>query len=240
MSHVEQPRPPPPHAVTEGVAHEPFMSQQPVGQLVESHAQTPPWQRCPAGQAALPPQVQVPAVHVSVAVVRHDVQTAPDMPHCESAGTWQTPLKQQPLGQLFESQPEHVPARHWPPSGHAWQSLPPEPHDAGAVPCAQKVPPTQQPPHVVGPQVAVPPPMPVPPPIAPPPPPPKPPPWPVPPPPKPPPWPVPPPPALPPAVPPPPPVLVPPPASMPPQTPPMQVSPPVQSSSVVQTYFCCS
>jgi hypothetical protein len=169
-----------PHCAAVGLTHWSPL-QQPLAQLVGSQTHAPPLQRWPAAQAAPPPQVQVPLVQPSVALVRQDAHTAPPMPHWVSVRVWHTPSKQHPLGQWPAEQPVHVPPLQEPPAGQDWQASPPLPHLSVAVPCAQNEP-WQQPPQVSGPQpVAAPPPdpppapppsaPPVPPPTAPPPPP---------------------------------------------------------------------
>jgi hypothetical protein len=60
-------------------------------------------------------------VQVSVLVVRQVAQTAPEVPHCVSLVTWQTPLKQHPVGQLLALHPVQVPPSQVLPEGHAWQ-----------------------------------------------------------------------------------------------------------------------
>ena len=211
-----------PHWAAVGLRHW-SAAQHPLRQLVESHTQAPPLQRWPEPQAGPPPQVQVPAVQPSVAVVTHEAQTAPPMPQAVSVRVWHTPSKQHPLGQLAALQPVQVPPLQVPPAGQAWQASPPLPHLSVAVPWAQNEP-SQQPPHVAGPQPAVPPPVPVPPPAPPPsapPPPPA------------------PPPAMPPPPPPPPPPELPPPPPLAPpsgltQTSPTHRKPVAQSTSLVQ------
>jgi hypothetical protein len=155
-SQAAQVAPAAPHCWAVGVMHW-LLAQQPSVQLVASQTQAPPLQRRPAAQAGPPPQVHAPAVQVSVACPRHDEQTAPAIPQALSPGTWQTPSKQQPLGQLRGLQPLQVPLVHAPPPGQLWQARPPLPHLSDAPPSAQKSP-SQQPPQVLGPQVEVAPP----------------------------------------------------------------------------------
>lgn len=90
--------------------------QQPLGQLVASHTQLPPEQRCPAAQALPPPQVQLPLVHASAVVASQVVQLPPPgVPHAprEKLVTQLDPL-QQPLAQLDESHTHIPPAQCWP------------------------------------------------------------------------------------------------------------------------------
>jgi hypothetical protein len=216
-SQAVQFRPAEPHCAAVGVVQV-FPWQHPLAQLVGSHTQVPPLQRWPAAQAGPLPQVHAPAEHMSEAPSQA-TQVSPPMPHWALVGSWQVPLKQQPLGQLAALQPLQVPPAQVPPAPQAWQERPPVPQAVSATPGMQKSP-LQQPPQVLGPQLEVlPPPPPPPPPPAPPPPPP--------------------------SAPPPPPVLPPPPPAVPPpspppelsttaQTPPEQRYPAVQSASVVQ------
>jgi hypothetical protein len=98
-----------PHLSAEGVRHWLF-SQQPPGQLAALQTQVPPTQRWPAPQAALVPHLQTPATQTSVDPVWQEEQTAPLVPQEVALETWQTPLKQQPLGQVVWSHPVQVPA----------------------------------------------------------------------------------------------------------------------------------
>ena len=157
-----------PHCAAEGVTHW-LLLQQPLVQLVASHTQAPALQRNPAPQAGPAPQPHAPAVQESVASFRQEVHTAPPRPHAAWVGTWQAPLKQQPLGQLSALHPSQVPPVQAPPPAQLWQDRPPLPHWSEAVPTAQNEP-SQQPPQVLGPQPEAPPvPPPSPPPLTPPP-----------------------------------------------------------------------
>jgi hypothetical protein len=137
--HEEHVAPAMPHWAAVGLTHWSPL-QHPLRQLVASQMHAPPLQRWPGPQAAPPPQVQVPAVQPSVAVVRQEAHTSPPMPHWVSVSVWQTPSKQQPLRQLAAVQPVHVPPLHKPPAGQDWQSSPPLPHLSVAVPWAQNDP----------------------------------------------------------------------------------------------------
>jgi len=74
--------------------------QQPLAHEVASQTQSPLTQRWPASHAGPVPQPHAPETQLSVVAVWQSTQTAPPMPHCEVAGAWQTPLKQQPPGQF--------------------------------------------------------------------------------------------------------------------------------------------
>jgi hypothetical protein len=84
--------------------------QQPL-QEVESHTQAAEEQCSPAGQLAVPPQVQAPLAHVRPVWVQ-SMQAAPPVPHVVFPETSHTPvLVQQPLGHDDALQ-THTPARH--------------------------------------------------------------------------------------------------------------------------------
>ena len=77
--------------------------------MVESHTHTPPTHCWPAPHAAPPPQPQVPAAQVLPFV--HTTHAAPLLPQAAAVvGETQAPPWQQPLGQVVESQPVHMPA----------------------------------------------------------------------------------------------------------------------------------
>jgi hypothetical protein len=83
--------------------------QQPVGQLVTSHAVV--LEQEPETHVSVPMHgPQVPHAHepdaeqLSARVVSHATQAAPPVPHVASARVWQVPPMQQPIGQLVASQ----------------------------------------------------------------------------------------------------------------------------------------
>ena len=109
MGQSEQRFPPEPQSaeLVPGKHVEPL--QQPVGQDVESHVQTPPTQACPLPHAAAAPQVQTPATHAFVVAAGQVVQVAPPIPHAltDVLITQEFPL-QQPV-QLEASQTQPTP-----------------------------------------------------------------------------------------------------------------------------------
>jgi hypothetical protein len=109
-SHALQVAPCVPHAAEDGVTQLPAASQQPLGQLVELQLHLPETHCWPVGHALDMPQPHAFIEQWSVLPsVVQSLQTAPPEPHWVSLPDWQTPLKQQPLGQLCASQPEQVP-----------------------------------------------------------------------------------------------------------------------------------
>lgn len=84
--------------------------QQPVGQLVASHTQAPPTQRCPAPHAAPVPQRHAPVVQRSP-VRPQLVHAAPAAPQAVALVGVQTLPAQQPLGQLVASQTQAPPTQ---------------------------------------------------------------------------------------------------------------------------------
>lgn len=76
-------------------------AQQPLGQLTGSQTQTSPRHRCPASQAGPVPQVQAPALEQPLARAgSQTVQLRPPEPQLASAGWWQNPPLQHPVGQV--------------------------------------------------------------------------------------------------------------------------------------------
>jgi len=100
--HDTQPMPPLPHVCVEGI-WQLLPLQQPPGQLVASHTQTPFAQRWPAPHAAFPPQRHWPPEHAS-AVLPQMVHEAPPVPQVEVPGWRHWLPSQQPFGQLVASQ----------------------------------------------------------------------------------------------------------------------------------------
>lgn len=121
-SQVRQTVPPSPQACADG-ATQVVPVQQPVGQLVGSQTHRPLLHRWPGEQAGLVPQRHTPLPHESALPVqaRHAL---PLVPHVKSDEAWQTPLKQQPLGQFCASQPSQAPARQAWLEGHCWHDKP--------------------------------------------------------------------------------------------------------------------
>jgi hypothetical protein len=95
-------------------------AQQPLGQLCALHTQAPLEQAVPAGQRpGLLPQRHVPLTgsQRSALTASQPAQVSPPTPQVASAGEWQTPLAQQPVGQdagLHTQSPatQLVPAPH--------------------------------------------------------------------------------------------------------------------------------
>ena len=87
--------------------------------------------------------MQVPPLPAqpSAFVASQAKQTLPSAPQVAAEGVWQSRPVQHPPGHW---QPEHTPASHAWPDGHAWQSLPAPPHCAAVVPGSQVLP-LQQP-----------------------------------------------------------------------------------------------
>ena len=91
-----------------------LLAQQPPGHEVASHTQPPETQRCPAPQAACPPQLQLPAVQL-LAVAPQSTHAPPPLPHAPTAGVVQTLPLQQPLGQEAALQTQTPPTQFCPP-----------------------------------------------------------------------------------------------------------------------------
>jgi hypothetical protein len=95
---------PPQCAMSVPLKHWSF-SQQPLGQLVESHLHVPLTQRWPAAQVT-PPHWHVPALQVSgLTHAMHELPASPQVPFDEAK---QVPPLQQPVEQLVESHPVHA------------------------------------------------------------------------------------------------------------------------------------
>ncbi len=112
-------------------------SQQPSGQDVESQTHWPARQRWPVVHAALPPQVQAPAVHPSAVPALHAVQAPAAVPHVVTDAGWQVSPEQQPSG---HTQPLHTPALHCSVAPQGAHLLPPLPHAEVARPVWHAVP----------------------------------------------------------------------------------------------------
>lgn len=112
-----------PHAIGFSVVRQMSFVQQPLGQEVESQMHVPPRQCCCGMQAEWEPQLQNPAAEqLSVRSGSQTSQVTPSIPHAPTEEGLQTPLLQQPSGQLMPSQTQ-APARH------SWCSA-----QAGSVP----------------------------------------------------------------------------------------------------------
>jgi hypothetical protein len=138
-SHAKHDEPAGAHSVSERVSHV-VPWQQPSGHDIASHTHWPPMHRCPATQAALPPQVHVPPVeeHPSAFVASHAMQTLPPAPHVATlGGVWQSSPVQHPSGHW---QPVQTPAVHAWPDGHAAQARPAPPHCGVVLPGSQVLP----------------------------------------------------------------------------------------------------
>jgi len=142
--------------------------QQPLGHDVASQTHAPPTHRWPESQKVPRlPQLQSPLRHVSASAGLHDVQAIPGFPQSETVvGEVQTPLLQQPFGQLAALhahwplthcwlsphglEPPHL---HWPAASHVSafvrsqgaQALPPKPHLFNTGGRRHTVRPSQQP-----------------------------------------------------------------------------------------------
>ncbi len=102
VAHDWQVSPPLPHAVSALPGMQTLPLQQPPAQLVPSQVQAPATQCWPARQAAPCPQAQVPsAAQLSLAIGSQVTQGAPPPPHVAALGVEQTPVAQQPLGQVI-------------------------------------------------------------------------------------------------------------------------------------------
>lgn len=94
-------------------------SQQPLGQLVASHRQTPAWQRWPTPQLAPAPHAHCPpAEQLSARVTSHATQSAPGSAQVPVPAATHVVPEQQPDGQLAALQ-THAPAAHTWPAPHA-------------------------------------------------------------------------------------------------------------------------
>jgi hypothetical protein len=114
--HGPHARPPVPHepAFCEAKGtHAPAL-QQPLGQLVASHTHAPPTQRVPLAQGAVAPHLQAPPVQRSD-VAPQSMHAVPAAAHwLDVVGETQTPLAQQPPGQLAGVQVQLPPSQDWP------------------------------------------------------------------------------------------------------------------------------
>lgn len=135
-----------PHPATPGATHWPLW-QQPEGQLAPVQLQVFPTHCWPGAQAAPVPQRHAPEAQPSARSRLQVLQLWPAVPH--AAALWvpasrQTPLAQQPPGQVPTSQPAH-----WrlavQPAGHCWQAPPAVPHWAAVSPPWQTPLASQQP-----------------------------------------------------------------------------------------------
>ena len=112
FGHIWHSSPALPHAPGFSDSKQMSFVQQPVGQEVESQMHVPPRQCCPGMQVEREPQLQTPAAEqLSVSSGTQVAQAPPLIPHVPTEEGLQTPLLQQPSGQLVPSQ-THAPARH--------------------------------------------------------------------------------------------------------------------------------
>jgi hypothetical protein len=88
--------------------------QQPLGQEVPLHTQTPPTQTCPVPHAAPVPQAHAPEVVHRLAWAPQATQAAPPVPHAPVDGVSQTLPWQQPVGQDVALQTQLPPTHAWP------------------------------------------------------------------------------------------------------------------------------
>jgi hypothetical protein len=100
--------------------------QQPVGQLVASHWQTPPRQRWPVAHRVPPPQAQVPVAEQPSATSPQSVHAPPARPQLAATCAMQEPAWQQLVGQLIGSHSQAPLTQRCPP-GHGrfdphWQA----------------------------------------------------------------------------------------------------------------------
>ena len=101
VAHDWQLSPPEPHAVSALPGMQTLPEQQPLAQLVPSHVQAPATQCWPARHIGPGPQAQVPsAAQLSLVTGSHARQAAPPVPQVAAMGVEQTPVAQQPLGQV--------------------------------------------------------------------------------------------------------------------------------------------
>jgi hypothetical protein len=108
-SHVEQPAPPVPHAVTELLHTLP--AQHPVAHEAALHTHAPPTHCWPAAHGAPLPHLHVPPLHVSASMGSHFTHALPAAPHASLLGAVHVEPSQQPVVQVAE-QPEQVPPTH--------------------------------------------------------------------------------------------------------------------------------
>jgi len=100
--------PPVPQAPAEGATQSPMLEQQPVGQDVPVQRHWPFTHSWPGAQGACPPHEQTPPMQLSAVRGSQAPHAAPEGAH-EPGDHWrQTPLLQQPPGQVVAS---HT---HWP------------------------------------------------------------------------------------------------------------------------------
>lgn len=102
--HAVQAPPAVPHCESVRPGRQLLPEQQPEGQVLGSQRQAPPTQVCPGRHSAPVPQRQTPLSQRSAATVSQALQVPPPEPQRFRLPTTQTPLAQQPLGQLAASQ----------------------------------------------------------------------------------------------------------------------------------------
>lgn len=103
----------PQRASVAGVVQAP-LKQHPVGQEVASHTQVPPAHRCPAAQAAVPPQRHTPPEQLSAFCASHAAHWFPPLPHLARVGGFaQDPPVQQPAHEAL-SQTQPPATQRWP------------------------------------------------------------------------------------------------------------------------------
>jgi hypothetical protein len=102
------------HAATDLTVHV-VPEQHPASQLVASHTQCPPEQRCPAPHAMpVVPQTHRPFTQLSESSGSHATHIAPLMPQLPTDEVWHWLPAQQPLAQLAALQVQTPPTHAWP------------------------------------------------------------------------------------------------------------------------------
>lgn len=145
---LEHAEPPEPQVVVEaGVQVGPL--QQPLGQLIPSHAppvHTPPVQVCPGAQLGLGPQRHWPLAEQTFALVASQAtQESPPAPQVASARALQVFPEQQPVAQEVASHTHSPPTHRWPPAHAAPEPQPqppPEHESARSTLQVEQAPPT--------------------------------------------------------------------------------------------------
>jgi hypothetical protein len=113
VAHDWQLSPPLPHAVSALPGMQTLPLQHPPAQLVPSQVQAPATQCWPARHMAPGPQAQAPlAAQPSLATGSHARHVAPPVPHAVATGVVQTPVAQQPPGQVVALQALAPSRRH--------------------------------------------------------------------------------------------------------------------------------
>jgi hypothetical protein len=114
LGHISHAVPALPHAFGFSDSTQMSFVQQPIGHEVPSQVQVPPRQCCPGPQVDCEPQLHTPAAEqLSVSSGSQVAQATPSIPQAPTEEGLQTPLLQQPSGQLVPSQTQSPVRQCW-------------------------------------------------------------------------------------------------------------------------------